>query len=470
MDAETLLGIEGLCVDFADTAVIRDVSLAIPAGKTVCLVGESGCGKSVTAKAILRVLERPGAVKSGHIHLRLPGEGPIDIAALAPNEPRLRQIRGGAIAMIHQEPMRFLSPLYTIGNQIVEALRLHHRLRKSQAQELAIEMLRRVGMPEPAERFHRYTFELSGGQRQRAMIAMALISSPRLLIADEPTTALDVTTQANILDLLRGLREERQMAVLFITHDLGIVAEIADAVAVMYLGQIVERGPAEAVLRDPRHPYTRGLVASMPRLDHAYKNTLKAIPGMVPSPSARPGGCSFHPRCDWALAGLCDRKEPLLATLAEEHSVACHAYGPDAAKFVVKPRPPVVVATPTMASGGGVSPRPLLNIDGLSKRFAIRSGLLSRVTSEVRAVSDVTFDIRDGETLGLVGESGCGKSTLGHTLVGLLRPDTGSVRFDPGEGTTIDVAKQTRGSGGASIPTSGWCSRTPRDPSTRASG
>ncbi len=213
--------------------------------------------------------------------------------------------------------MSFLSPLYTIGNQIVEALRLHRRLGRAAAQAEAIEMLRQVGMPEPEQRFHRYTFELSGGQRQRAMIAMALVAAPRLLIADEPTTALDVTTQANILDLLRSLQRQRGMALLFITHDLGVVAEIADEVAVMYLGQIVEQGPVRQVLEAPRHPYTQGLLASMPRLDRHYRAPLHAIRGMVPSSAARPSGCAFHPRCDRARAGLCDRLEPPRVGLGE---------------------------------------------------------------------------------------------------------------------------------------------------------
>ncbi|MEO8884292.1 MAG: ABC transporter ATP-binding protein [Devosia sp.] len=446
MKPGTLLEIENLWVNFAlqggDVSVIRGVDLKLPQGRTICLVGESGCGKSVTAKAILRVLDRPGYIKSGHVRLAQPGGEPVDVAALDSKAKRLREIRGGEIGMIHQEPMSFLSPLYTVGNQIVEALRLHRRLDKKQAAREAIEMLRHVGMPEPEQRFHRYTFELSGGQRQRAMIAMALVAQPQLLIADEPTTALDVTTQATILDLLKRLQRERQMTMLFITHDLGVVAEIADEVAVMYLGQIVEQGPVRAVLEDPKHPYTRGLLASMPRLDRNFKAPLKAIRGNVPSPAARPAGCPFHPRCDWARVGLCDSLEPPLFT-AGEQSVACHAYGPDAALFTRETPAPAVAAAPA-AIAERVEQLPLLKVERLSKRFPISTGFLSRRAGEVRAVSEVDFDIRRGETLGLVGESGCGKSTLGQTLVGLYRPDGGEVHFEPGDAAPIDVTRASR--------------------------
>ena len=446
MDADTLLEINDLNVSFAlhggDLQVIRGIDLKLPKGKTVCLVGESGCGKSVTAKAILRVLDRPGYVKSGRVRLAQPGGEPTDIAGLDPKAKRLRDIRGGEIGMIHQEPMSFLSPLYTIGNQIVEALRLHRRLGKKEAAREAVEMLRNVGMPEPERRFHRYTFELSGGQRQRAMIAMALVAQPRLLIADEPTTAVDVTTQATILELLKRLQRERQMTMLFITHDLGVVAEIADEVAVMYLGQIVEQGPAGSVLGDPRHPYTRGLLASMPRLDGNFKAPLRAIRGNVPSPAARPSGCPFHPRCDWARAGRCDIVEPLPFAVGDR-KVACHAYGPDAALFTRPATAEAAHATP-VPTAEPAERAPLLKVDGLSKHFPISAGFLSRRVGEIRAVSEVGFEIRTRETLGLVGESGCGKSTLGQTLVGLHRPDAGAIRFDPGDEPAIDIEKADR--------------------------
>ncbi len=443
MNSQSVVEIDDLHVHFAlhrsDVSVVQGVDLRLPAGKTVCLVGESGCGKSVTAKAILRVIEHPGRIAKGQVRLHRADGSVVDIAALAAKSRVLRNIRGGDIAMIHQEPMSFLSPLYTIGNQIMEALRLHRKLGKAEARLAAIDMLTQVGMPDPEQRFDRYTFQLSGGQRQRAMIAMALICEPRLLIADEPTTALDVTTQATILTLLKRLQAERNMAVLFITHDLGVVREVADEVAVMYSGKIVEQGPVDQVLGAPKHPYTRGLLASMPRLDADFKAPLEAIAGSVPPPAHRPAGCAFHPRCTLAVAGLCNVQTPPLVRAEAEHLVLCHAHGPQAHLFqaaaIAMPRlrPQVVSRTDTPRT------EPLLRVQNLSRHFPIKKGFLERTVGHVRAVDSVSFDIVGGETLGLVGESGCGKSTLGQTLVGLHSADGGSVSFNGGHGEQIDV-------------------------------
>ena len=435
---QNLVEIRDLTITFAHSVdVVRELDLDIPAGKTLCLVGESGCGKSVTAKAILQVIDHPGRVSGGSINLRQANGDLLDIAAVKPTSPVMRHVRGADIAMIHQEPMSFLSPLYTIGNQISEALTLHRKISEKDARAEGIRMLEQVGMPDPARRYDSYTFQLSGGQRQRAMIAMALINQPRLLIADEPTTALDVTTQANILDLLARLQRDSGMAVLFITHDLGVVAEIADEVAVMYLGKIVERGPVREVLENPKHPYTRGLLASMPRLDGDFKAPLKAIPGMVPPPALRPSGCSFHPRCDWAVAGLCNTVSVLETELGNDHMVACHAYGPQAARITKTPmRAPADAVTPLRKPAGT---EPLLSVRDLHKHFAIRAGFFQRRVGAVRAVNDISLDIYPGETLGLVGESGCGKSTLGQTIVGLHRADSGAIRFADGQHPPVDL-------------------------------
>ncbi|KQX43048.1 hypothetical protein ASD04_03625 [Devosia sp. Root436] len=435
---DNLVEIRDLTITFAHSVdVVTGLDLDIPAGKTLCLVGESGCGKSVTAKAILQVIDHPGRVSGGAINLRQANGAVLDIAATKPTSPVMRHVRGADIAMIHQEPMSFLSPLYTIGNQISEALTLHRKMSEKEARAEGIRMLEQVGMPDPERRYDSYTFQLSGGQRQRAMIAMALINQPRLLIADEPTTALDVTTQANILDLLAQLQRDSGMAVLFITHDLGVVAEIADEVAVMYLGKIVERGPVKEVLEHPRHPYTRGLLASMPRLDGDFKAPLKAIPGMVPPPALRPTGCSFHPRCEWAVAGFCNMISVLETELGNDHMVACHAYGPQAAKIDKHAtRTPAAVAP---AERRAESMEPLLSVRDLHKHFPIRSGFFQRQTGAVRAVNDISLDIYPGETLGLVGESGCGKSTLGQTIVGLHRADGGAIRFADGEHEPADL-------------------------------
>ena len=283
---------------------VDGVSFRIPRGRTLGLVGESGCGKSVTAFSILRLLPiPPGRIVSGRVEM----EG-TDLLALT--ERRMRDVRGGKISMIFQEPMSSLNPVFTCGNQIVEAIRLHQRLTSRSARALAIEMLAKVGIPEPAQRFREYPHQLSGGMRQRAMIAMALSCNPRLLIADEPTTALDVTIQAQILDLLRQLQADTGLSIMLITHDLAVVAETAHLVAVMYASSIVELADAEPLFGDPLHPYTHGLFRSLPRLGET-KRRLATIPGTVPNPLAFPGGCKFHPRCGPTrrLAGEADPAE-----------------------------------------------------------------------------------------------------------------------------------------------------------------
>ncbi|HEY3510871.1 ABC transporter ATP-binding protein [Kribbella sp. NPDC051137] len=308
---------------------VDGVSLTVPRGRTLAVVGESGCGKSVTARSILRLVEKPARIVGGEILLYdddagASGAEPLDL--LAAKDKRLRQVRWADIAMVFQEPMASLSLVHTIGDQIVEAVRLHENVGKQAARERAIEMLDRVGIPDPKRRVDSYPFELSGGMRQRAMIAMALSCRPRLLIADEPTTALDVTTQAQILDLLQDLQQELGMAIMLITHDLGVAAQVADEVAVMYLGEVVEQGPASAVLRKPKHPYTQALVRSVPRLGQSQQDRLVAVRGTVPPPYERPSGCRFHPRCDAFMAGKCDTTVPARVR-SDEIDVACLLYG-----------------------------------------------------------------------------------------------------------------------------------------------
>jgi oligopeptide/dipeptide ABC transporter ATP-binding protein len=272
-------------------------------------LGESGCGKSVTAYSVLRLIRKPGRVAGGKITF-FPNTGePIDITSLEENSPTLLQIRGGHISMIFQEPMSALSPVHTVGNQICEAILLHQDVTPAEARRRAIAMLTSVGIPGAARRIDQYPHELSGGMRQRVVIAMALVCNPEVLIADEPTTALDVTIQAQILKLIKDLQTERNTSVLFITHNLGVVAQVADEVAVMYLGRVVEKGPVRNVLRSPVHPYTVRLLKSIPRLD-AKGSRLPAIQGSVPSLTAIPPGCPFHPRCEHAVAGRCDVGAP----------------------------------------------------------------------------------------------------------------------------------------------------------------
>ena len=335
MSAAPLLSVRGLKTYFyQDEGTVRavdGVSFDMAPGATLGIVGESGCGKSVTARSILRLVDRPGKILEGEVHFRRPsrnGDLPqvIDLATLDPNGAVMRQIRGAEIALIFQEPMSSFSPVHTIGNQIIEAILLHQAVTPREARVEAIEMLRRVGVSSPEERVDQLSNQLSGGLRQRAMIAMALSCKPTLLIADEPTTALDVTTQAQILGLMRQLQQEDGMAIMLITHDLGVVAEMATDVAVMYLGRVVEQAPADAIFHDPRHPYTRALLQSIPRIRSRTRERLTPIAGSVPHPYDRPTGCPFHPRCVSFIAGKCDREAPVLRPVSGQHAVSCFLY------------------------------------------------------------------------------------------------------------------------------------------------
>ncbi|MCC6804106.1 MAG: ABC transporter ATP-binding protein [Anaerolineae bacterium] len=329
---EPLLEVKDLRIHFfTDEGVVKavdGVDLTIERGKTLCLVGESGCGKSVASRAFLKIVRTPGRIVSGQMryHHKQPDGSTqiIDIAQLPDKGKEIRKIRGKEISMIFQEPMSSLSVMHTIGNQIIETLRLHEDISKEEARTRAIDLLRQVEIPRPDRIVDEYPFRLSGGMRQRAMIAMALACNPTLLIADEPTTALDVTTQAQILKLLHSLQVKYDMAMLFITHDLGVVAEIADDVAVMYLGRIVEQCNADTVFNEPKHPYTQALLRSIPRIA-ANRQELDPITGMVPSPFRRPAGCTFHPRCSQRMAH-CSVIEPSETQLTENHRVRCLLY------------------------------------------------------------------------------------------------------------------------------------------------
>jgi oligopeptide/dipeptide ABC transporter ATP-binding protein len=307
---------------------VDGVSLSIERGKTLGLVGESGCGKSVTAMSILRLVAAPGVIESGEIRLRDASGDVLDLVHLP--EPRLRDVRGGRIGMIFQEPMTSLNPVFTIGDQIAEAVLLHRDVSRAEARRRALEMLELVRMADPQRRLDEYPHQLSGGMRQRVVIAMALACEPDLIIADEPTTALDVTIQAQILDLLADLRQRLGTAILLITHDLGVVAETCDDVAVMYAGRIVEQAPAAALFARPRHPYTIGLLAARPeRGGRPAENNgratrrLRTIPGMVPAPQHFPSGCRFHPRCAFARLPECAGLMPELREVEPGHFVRC---------------------------------------------------------------------------------------------------------------------------------------------------
>jgi peptide/nickel transport system ATP-binding protein len=328
-----LLEINNLVTSFHTPAgrvpAVDGVSLSIERGKTLGLVGESGCGKSVTAMSILRLVAAPGKIEKGQILLSL-GRGEesttaIDLVSLP--EAELRKIRGGRIGMIFQEPMTSLNPVFTIGSQITESLHLHRRLSREAARARALEMLKLVRVADPERRLDEYPHQLSGGMRQRVMIAMALACEPDLVIADEPTTALDVTIQAQILELLADLRQRLGTAILLITHDLGVVAETCDDVAVMYAGTIVERAPAAELFAQPLHPYTIGLLRSRPEATGRGDGPLRTIPGMVPPPQDFPSGCRFHPRCEYVRLPRCTAEPPQLRELRPGHFVSCHEAG-----------------------------------------------------------------------------------------------------------------------------------------------
>lgn len=327
---DILLEVKDLHIYFdTDDGVVKavdGVDLTIERGKTLCLVGESGCGKSVTSRSFLNIIHKPGRIAKGEMlyHRPLPDTDEIetvDIAKLDPKGKEIRKIRGKEIAMIFQEPMSSISVMHTVGNQIIEMIRLHTDATKKEARERAIDLLRQVEIPKPERLIDEYAFRLSGGMRQRVMIAMALSCNPTLLIADEPTTALDVTTQAQILELMHGLQEKFNMALLFITHDLGVVAEISDDVAVMYLGRVVEKSDVDTIFHNPKHPYTRALLESIPHIT-SERVQLNPIEGMVPSPFRRPTGCSFHPRCRERVT-QCQHITPAVAQVNENHTVSC---------------------------------------------------------------------------------------------------------------------------------------------------
>src|SRR5882724_10254874 len=323
--------------DEGTVKAVDGASFDLYQGRTLGIVGESGCGKSITARSILRIIDRPGRIVEGEILFRrrktLDGVGTdevIDLTKLDPNGQDMRAIRGAEIALVFQEPMSSFSPVHTIGEQIIEAIRLHQHMSRRQARQKAIEMLRLVGIPLPEQRVDQLSNQLSGGLRQRAMIAMALSCHPTLLIADEPTTALDVTTQAQILDLMRQLQREYGMAIMLITHDLGVIAEMTDTVVVMYLGRVVEQASVDAIFHAPRHPYTRALLRSIPSIHAPVRTRLPTIAGSIPHPYNRPPGCPFHPRCPDFMPGRCDQIEPPSIEMGDGHDAACLLYGGNA--------------------------------------------------------------------------------------------------------------------------------------------
>ena len=419
-----LLDVQGLHVHFQTSrGVVRAVeglSFYVDPGEIVAIVGESGSGKSVTALSIMRLLPRhSGRITEGRIIFD--GRNLLDL-----DEEEMREIRGRDISMIFQEPMTSLNPLLTIGLQIMEPLLIHLKMTEAQARARAIELLKMVGIPDAEGRLGQYPHQFSGGMRQRVMIAIGLACNPKLVIADEPTTALDVTIQAQILELMKDLSRKLNIALIIITHNLGVVARYADRVIVMYAARMVEQGAAEAVFHRPRHPYSMGLLRSVPRLDRPRGNRLETIEGLVPNLANAPPGCRFAPRCPFRIP-ICDQEPQLFLTDTGAVS-RCHRH--------------VEIAEGKIgwaARGAGAQQslaqhaEPLLSVRHLTKHFPVRARLGHKKTV-VRAVEDVSFSIYPGETLGLVGESGCGKTTVGRLILRLEQPTSGEIVF---EGTNL---------------------------------
>ena len=408
-----MLEVEGLRLGFATgkkTLVAVDgISFSIARGETFALLGESGCGKSASAQAIMRLLPSAGQLLGGRVLL----DG---TSLLALSEADMRDYRGSKMAMIFQEPATSLNPVLTVGQQIGEVLARHRGLSGAAASERMIELLRQVGIADPERRLNEYPFQFSGGMKQRVMIAIALAGEPDLLIADEPTTALDVTVQAQILDLLARLQVDRGMGMLLITHDLGVVARMAHRIGVMYAGELVEVATREAFFTQPRHPYSQALFAALPELSRRGER-LASIPGQVPALGAMPSGCRFAERCPQVMP-ICREQSPAWRETVDGHAVRCHWQGTAALQETVH----AITELELPAA------RPFLEVDDLKVHFPIRKGFLQRIVGQVRAVDGVSLAISPGRTLALVGESGCGKTTVGKALLHLIPPTAGQVR------------------------------------------
>jgi oligopeptide/dipeptide ABC transporter ATP-binding protein len=412
----SLLNVENLKVQFASqktlATAVNNFSLEVKQGECVGLVGESGCGKTTTGLAIMRLLPPSGKIAGGSITL----DG-VDLATLP--EEKMRSYRGRVVALIPQDPMSSLNPTTKIGRQIGEGLQIHHGASEEEARRRSLEVLEMVEMPNPVERLNQYPFELSGGLRQRVIIAMGLVCEPKLLIADEPTTALDVTIQAQILDIIDNLRTNLNMGVLLITHDMGVIAGRTDRVVVMYGGEKAEEATTTELFTRMRHPYAQALLASMPNLENTTKHELLSISGLPPDLTKEIVGCRFAPRCSFAT-DLCHEQDPPL-TADGDHYYAC--FHP-----VDGPRPVVVHDEAVVASTTSEKIE-LVRIEGVVKEFPIRAGLIHHKVGAIHAVSDVSFTINEGETFGLVGESGCGKTTIGRMMVGIETVSGGQIFF-----------------------------------------
>ena len=404
---EILLEVKNLVTEFRSEEetikAVNGISFTLSKGETIGIVGESGSGKSVTSLSVMRLIPNPpGKITGGQIIYHSKTKGPVDIVTLS--EKEMRQLRGNEIAMIFQEPMTSLNPVYTCGDQVMEAILLHQKVSKKVAKELTIDLFKEVQLPRPENIFESYPHQISGGQKQRVMIAMAMSCKPNILIADEPTTALDVTVQATILDLMLKLQREHDMGIMFITHDLGVIAELADKVVVMYKGKIVEQGSVMEIFENPRHPYTKGLLACRPPLN----KRLHWLPTVADFMQTSEAGEMIESK-----QSVSDLTEKLVVSAGERQDAHKKLY----------------------------AKAPILQIKNLKTYFPIKKGIFGKAKDFVKAVDDVSFDVYPGETLGLVGESGCGKTTLGRTVLRLIEPTAGEIIFNGFHVTGLDNKK-----------------------------
>ena len=424
--AEKILEVKNIdtrfLIDGKSIRAVEDANLELHKGEIVGIVGESGSGKSVTMMSVMQLVSAPGKVCGGEVYV---GGGSENILQYAPNSREMQQIRGGKIAMIFQEPMTSLNPVLTVGYQITEAIMLHMKLSKAEAKARAIQMLKEVGIPDAESRYGYYAQQFSGGMRQRIMIAMALASDPEILIADEATTALDVTTQAQLLDLMQDLARNRGIAIIIVTHNLGIVARYAQRIYVMYAGRMMETATTKQMFRHPLHPYTRGLLKAIPRLSDARDRVLIPIDGIAPNPAEKTERCPFYDRCQYR-GEKCLKFASHLIEMEPGHFVSCALSMEEMDEKTRQLDAMEQRKAPVKQAYDEI----VLDVDNVRKWFPVYKGLLQRKVGDVKAIENISFRVKKGETLGIVGESGCGKTTLARCIMRVYEPDEGSIVFE----------------------------------------